>query len=423
LVFGLAPALEGARTDLVSGLKSGPGGKVGRFNLRRLLVIGQVAGSLVFLLGASLGLRSIKAAADIEIGFDVDSGAVMSRMLRPSRFSEEAMLAHLESEKTRLLERPEITEVHWASTAELTFLADIDPVGVESGDGTRVEVARNAVTPGYLETRGIELRQGREFRASDTAGAPPVAVVNAAFVERFWPGENPLGKTFRVLARDPQGEDPAGRVLEVVGVASDGLYVDHSSREIPFLWVPFEQFLDWRMMLHVDGPVPAEELAAILQREVELFPDEVSLVAPSTYRQMVDVRLQSPRMAAQVLAGSGFFGAVLATLGIYGLLSFIAVLRQKEMAIRQAIGAGRAQVFGELLGEGLRLAAWGIGLGLAGGVSLAHLARGVLYGVSPLDPVAVGASTLILLLAAVLAGLLPARRLADDSPVERLRAN
>ncbi|MEO1087876.1 MAG: FtsX-like permease family protein, partial [Acidobacteriota bacterium] len=345
-------------------------------------------------------------------------------VLRPARFSGDALTAFLDAERQRLLELPEVTEVHWTSTAELTFLADIDPVAVNAGDdATRVEVARNAVTPGYLSSRGITVQQGRDLRTTDTAGAPAVAVVNAAFARRFWPGESAVGQTFSALARDSQGASPQGQTLEVVGVVPDGRYVDHDSAERPFVWVPLAQSLDWRLMLHVQGPVSPEALVRVLEKEVPLFADEVAMVAPSTYGQMIDVRLAGPRMASKILAGSGLFGLLLATLGIYGLLSFIAVLRRREMAIRQAIGAGRRQVVIELLREGLRLAGWGIALGLAAGIGLAHLARGVLFGVSPLDPVAVGASCLLLLTAAVLAGLLPARRLASDSPIDRLRAN
>ena len=425
LIFGLAPALEGARTDLVSGLKSTAEGRPGRFSLRRLLVIGQIAGSLIFLLGAGLGLRGVGAASQIDVGFQLDEGATMSRILRPTRFSQDAMFAYLESERQRLLAHPEITEVHWTGAAELSFLAYLDAVSAWGDDGTRFQVARNAVTPGYLEARDIDIVRGRSILDSDRAGAPEVAVVNAAFARMAWPGENPLGQSLRIQPHDSQGEQQTAdgmRTLEIVGVATDGYYADHSDRDLPYLWMPLAQAPDWRLMLHVNGPGSPASLAMLLEREVEPFVDEVTLVPPTTYRQMVDVRLQDSRIAARILAGSGLFGVVLATLGIYGLLSFVAVLRRREMAIRQAIGADRGQVFKELLSEGLRLACWGLGLGLAVALPLAHLARGVLYGVSPLDPVAVGASVLMLLFATVLAGLLPARRLADDSPVERLRA-
>jgi putative ABC transport system permease protein len=435
LLFGLLPALEGARPDLVSSLKadagtgdSGGRKRPGHLGLRRLLVVGQVAASLAFVVGAALALRGLQQVTAADVGLDLESNALMSRDLPEDQFNTEEAQRYLRTIQERLRRRPEVADAQVSTSAELTFLTYVHkaPVEVEgfepSKDESRV-FSSNAVTPGYLEMMGVELQRGRTFDERDRSGAPLAAVVNEAFVERFWPGDSGLGRRFRVPSRVSETGSKATthRSYEVVGVVADGRYNGLIDGGGPYFWTSLSQNPSHRVVLHVRGRATADEAVRALREEVELAPGEAANLLPMRYGDMAELELMLPRAISRVLGWGGVFGMVLAVFGIYGVVTFTVRLRRHEMAIRQAMGARPGQVVWTLVKEGLKLSLWGLVTGLLVALPVAAFLRSHLYGVSPLDPLVIGTCAAVLLFAALLASFVPASQLSKTDAMRILR--
>jgi putative ABC transport system permease protein len=323
----------------------------------------------------------------------------------------------------RLASRPEVEGVAISTVAEAHLLMeDFATALVERADGTPLRVAYNSVTPGYFELLSIPVTQGRSIEARDVEGALPVAVVNEAFLERFMPEGQGLGEPFQVTAFytvETQVDRPA-TTYQVVGVVpnrTDALGQSHR----PFFWTSFLQETPVRGVYHAKGRVSAEEVIPILRQEVPPDPNEFVLVEAGSYRDYVDYRFMGHRIVSRVLGFAGIFSLILAFIGVYGIVSFAVSQRLREMAIRQAVGAEKNQVIRAVMADGLRPTAFGIVVGLGVAIPLAFLARSALLGVLPLDPIAVGGGTLLLVSASLLAGVVPARRLLRTHPMEILR--
>ncbi len=439
LLFGLAPALEGASPDLVTSLKADqgtgerrPGGRrsggrrSGRMRLRRFLVVVQVAAALVFVVGSGLMLRSVEAASSLEVGLDVENNAVMARDLPESRFSDEETARYMTEIVERLRRRPDVEDAQLALSAELSIMASVyqavvEVDGYERGEEESTAFSHNAVTPGYVEMMGIRLLRGRTIEDRDRPGAALAAVVNQAFAERFWPGEDVLGRSFRTAVAESEAESAAGRTYEVVGVVADGRYTTLDSDSTPFFWTALHQAWDQRVMIHVRGRTSAADALRALSEEATLEPGESMWILPTTYEKLISIHLVGSQLMSRLLGWGGLFALVLAVMGIYGIVSFTVTQRTREMAIRQALGARPDQVVREVVGDGVRLSLWGLAAGFAVALPLAALARSDLYGLSPLDPVAVGGSAVVLLSAAILASAAPARRVSGTDPMNALR--
>lgn len=430
MVFGMAPALQGSRSDVVPSLKSEAGtegGKPGRMGLRSFLVTAQIAGSLTLLVAAGLFLRSLQATASVDLGLNPVGIALVSKDLDPEIGPEEGTRYFLDL-ADRLAASPEIEDVQFGRVAEASVwgssaYAKIQPEGWESEGGESPVVAFNSVTPGYLEMLEIAILRGRGFTAADVPGAPHVAVVNESFVRRYFAEGPVLGARFTVL-EERDFDTPTGapsRVLEVVGVVRDLEPMEPGAAPAPFFWTAFRQDYSPRAVIHAKGRGGAEPLVPILRREVASEAGEVALIAPTTYAELVRLRTLLPRVASRLLGIAGLFALALAVVGIYGLVSFTVSQRSREMAIRQAMGARSDQVVGAVVRRGLLLAAVGIGVGLVVVVPGALLLRSTLHGITPLDPLALGGGVGVLLLAALVASWLPARRVSRVRPMQVLR--
>lgn len=429
ILFGLTPALAGSSPRVMHTLKIdvGIGKRYRRFGLRNLLVIGQVAVSLVFVVSAGLLFRSAQAAASVETGFDPTGVAVMSKILPEDRYSPEAGMEYLRQTVARLQALPEVEEAHLARSVEGSIFAAISEAGIdvpgyERGQGESMTFSYNSVTPGYLEMLDMQLLRGRAIRESDGPGAPLVAVVNESFIERFWPGRDGLGERFFLTDRDVDGP-MAGqtRSLEVVGVIRDGHYNDIETGQQPYFWTSFYQGYAAIVILSVKGRESAEAVLPVLWSEVQNAPDETTLITPTTFQDLVSFQYGILRVGSRFLAYGGVFGLALATIGIYGIVAFAVTQRRREMAIRQAVGAHPAQVFRLVVGDGMKLALYGMIIGMVFVVPVAILVETQSYGVPALDPFAVGGGCALLLLAALVASVLPARRITQFHPMETLR--
>jgi hypothetical protein len=293
---------------------------------------------------------------------------------------------------------------------------------LDLGGDDPAEVRFNAVTPGYMELLETPLIRGRAFETTDVVGASPVAVVNESFLERYLPGTDGVGERFTVSAWMDAStrQDRPGSTLEVVGIVASPLRPG-GDRAPPFFWVSYLQDVPVRAIIHAKGRVGAEALVPILRREAPQRSDEITLIDPGPYQDLIDYRFLGHRLISTILSYTGVFALLLAFIGVFGIVSFSVSQRFREMAIRQAMGAKRSQVVGTVLIYGLKTTGVGVFLGLSLTVPIAYLARSVLLGVAPLDPWAVGGGTGVLLLAALVAGIIPARRLQAAAPMEVLR--
>lgn len=427
LAFAAIPALRASNKG-TAGLRAADGvvarAKSGRPRLRASMVVIQCAASAALLTGASLFLRALDAATDVDLGVNTTRMAIATKSLDRNEVSDEAGLQYFTQTLERIQANPEIQVAHLSRGVELTLLSSIVRVHGPDDVYGPTDVPSNAVSAGYLETMGVEVLAGRGIEAQDHGDAPAVAVVTQAFAERYWPGSDPLGRSFSVDPARRIGSDGAAverRTLQVVGVAENGKYVDFDDLPSPYFWTSVLQDYSPTLTFVAQGTRSAQEAAAILNREIMIDRGELQRVRPSPLAEHVALQFVHLRIASQLLGLAGFFGLLLAAIGVYGMVSFAAARRAREMAIRLAVGAGRGQVFRQISVEGVRLAAIGLIIGFALALPAAQAMQGVLVGVGPLDPPSLLGGALVLLGVALIASTGPALRSMALQPMETLR--
>jgi macrolide transport system ATP-binding/permease protein len=414
---GLLPALKAARRDVSSALKQGPtdrGGRGSRF--RDALVVGQVAASLVLLVGAGLFLRSVQVALRVDPGFEVAHLATLGVDLGPEGYAPDQAVALLQALQERVEALPGV------SGAALTHALPMTPVamgrnGARPAEGEALEASSFPffhVGPGFAETMGMEVVAGREFTGADGADDPGVIVVNEAMARRFWPGLDPLGRT--VIWG-------GGREATVVGVLADARTRTPREPAEPAYFVPLLQHPMASLTLATrTSPGATAEVMAFLRDAIqELDPRLAGIASLQTMDDVVALTLLPHRVAARILTVVGVLGVFLAAVGLYGVVSFLVARRTREVGVRMALGARGGQVVGLVVGRGLWLALLGtvIGLGLAAAAT--RFLGALLYGVSPLDPAVFVGMTLGTLAVAGISAWVPARRAASVDPVTALR--
>jgi predicted permease len=269
----------------------------------------------------------------------------------------------------------------------------------------------NIATPGYFEAMGIPLLRGRGFAERDDSAAAAVIVVNQRFAERFWPGQDPLGRVVRVSGRD----------RTVVGVVPNGKYRRLGEDPLAYMYLPQAQQWNAAMTLHVRTAGDPAALAPALRREVAALDADLPVSDVRTMTNHLGIALLPARLAGWVLGGFGLLGLVLAAVGIYGVMSYSVARRTREIGIRMAIGAAYPQVVGLVMRQGLRMVVLGAAIGLAGAVAASRLVQGMLYGASAVDPVVFAGVPALLIAVAALAIWVPARRAARVPPMVALR--
>lgn len=422
VLCGLAPALQASRPALVPALK-GEGAAMGRayrtLGLRNLLVVSQVMISTLLLIGAGLFLRSLLGAQSIDPGFSARRGAVARLALDlGQRYDEEEGRVFYRNLLERTLALPGVRGA--ALVSHLPLGGEVRSAHVrlegqplaEKEHGPEVDNAVAGV--GYFTTLGIPLLRGRAFDEGDTAGAPPVAVVNETLARRFWPGEEPIGKR---LARG--GEDEP--YLEVVGVVGDGKYRTLGEAPRPFLYMPFAQSYSPDMALVAVSEGNERALLAQVRAELEALDPSLPIFHLGTLGEHLSIMLFLPRMGAGLLAAMGLLGLLLASVGLYGVVAYAVSKRTREVGIRMALGAGGGDVLRLVVREGMALVAVGIALGIAAALAGSRVLGSLLYGIGTSDPVTYVTIPLLLAGVAFLANLLPALRATRVDPIRALR--
>jgi predicted permease len=420
VLFGLWPALRASSASPIESLTArgleAPGRR--RFAARDALVVAQVAGSLVLLIGAGLLLRSLANAKALDPGFDPNGVLVLSVDLGSAGY-DEARGARFYAELRERLERvPGVEAASVASALPLSLGGErrgLRVIGYEPGPGEDMEVHSSIVGPGYFETMRTPLVRGRGFEAGDTSGAPGVVVVNEAFVRRYWPGRDGLGE--RLVSGDRRGEIS----LEVIGVARDGKYTSLGEDPTPFVFYPHRQLHRPEMSVVVRAQGDPLALVPAVRRELAALDGSLPVYDVRTLVAHLGTALFPARAAATLLGLTGALALLLAAVGLYGVLSYAVSLRTREIGLRVALGAERVDVAALVVGRGLRLAGAGVTIGLALAFGVTRFLAFLLYGTSPLDPLTFAAVPALLLSVAVLAAWEPARRALRVDPAVCLR--
>lgn len=423
IAFGLVPALSASKTDLVTGLKEGSKGSsgLGTSRGRRVLVVAQVALAVVLLTGAGLTLRSFASVRALDLGFDPDRVVTVEISLPNQEFaSGEERRAFLTETVGAVGSLPGVeaaSTVQWLPQNHETVPVQTVPSSMAGTPADEWPLATfNRVHVGYFDAMSIEVLAGRDFTTLDGFDSDPVTIVNRRFAERYFPSGNALGQS--VLVGDPA--EPA--TVTIVGVVEDIYHANLDPDDVrPQMYRPAMQGSAGRFFVVARTPTdPASVAPSIRSTLSELAPN-----LPLVIRPMNDVVAENDiqwRFSSIFLAIFGGGAILLATLGIYGLISYSVVQREREMAVRIAMGASAADIRGRVVGDGLKLTSIGLAVGLVAALGLGQLASAVLFGVSPTDPITLISVLGLFLAVSALASFVPAARASRTSPVTVLRA-
>ena len=425
VIFGLAPALLASRTDLVTVIKGGGAGQTRsrrRWNLRGVLVVAQVTISIIVLICAGLFIRSLGKAVKIDPGFQTEN--LVTMMINPS------LLAYDDRETARRF-FPELLR-RLEAQPSVRRAALVNEMPLQVGHMTRGPIVKEGeidpppnqgvisdcslVTPNYFDTLRTPLVQGRDFTDRDTLDAPPVVIVNQEFARRFYGSEqNAMGKRFRFSQGTP--------LMEIIGIAKDGRYRSLQEDPQPYMFLPVYQHPRSSMTLMVSAQ-SAGDLPAVVEsvrREIAQLDARLPVVGVMMAEENLSLAYWGPRVAAGMASTFGVLALVLATMGLYSVMTYSVSQRTREIGIRMALGAQVRDVLRLIVSQGMRMVLIGIGLGLAGAFAMTRLLASLLLGVGTTDSVTFLGVTGLLIAVAILACYIPARRAARVDPLVVLR--
>jgi predicted permease len=413
VVFGLAPAIESTKSNLTTALRTtGNRPRVTRSYLRSLLVIGQVAVSLVLLIGAGVLVRGLQKAQSADLGFDQKNLLVLS-LERPAQTQDEARLPGLYAQlSARLKVMPGVESVSLAGVVPFAGVRE-SAIELEGQAGTpggsALSAGTNVVSPDYFKTLGIPILRGRAFTETDALSGASSAVVSEAMAKRFWPGADPLGKRFK---------ESGGTSYEIIGVARD-----ISSRRVvqldgPLFYTPAlpRDLSGLSFMLRTNQ---SASIGAVREAARSLDKDAVVTVEP--LEENVRRMLEPERMGAWFAGTVSLLALLIAATGIYGLLSYHVAERTSEIGIRMALGAQRRNVLLLIVGDGMKLAIIGTTIGLVTAIALTKVLASVVFGVISTDAATFAAVSIGALAVAFLACYVPAHRATKVDPLVTLR--
>ena len=432
LLFGLAPALRASSPALVPALVDPafvPDERRRRINLRKVLVVAEVALSLTLLIAAGLFVRSLQATQAISPGFDVErliSAPLSINLLRYTRDQGRQFYATIVERAEALpgvesasVARTQIQGAGRVMSVLVEGRAASDNLvrsegGVPSVVGNRELVSGNVVGPKYFGTMGIGFLSGRDFGPQDSEQSPRVVIVNEAFAAMHFPGEPVLGRRLSFAGS-------RGTWHEITGVVKDSKYASLSENRTAVVYLPLSQNHETGMILHVRTTGDPALLVSTVRREIQTL--EPNLPVPNVVPMADTIRtsLYAARMGAALLVAFAALALVLVSIGVYGILAFSIARRTREIGIRLALGAAKRQVFGLVIREGMVLVAIGVAIGLAAAAFSGRFLSRFLFGVSAMDAVTFAAVPLLLASIALVACLVPARRAMNVEPTEALR--
>ncbi len=418
VAFGLAPALQATRPDIAGTIKdeSVGGRRSSSVSLRSALVVVQVAVSLVLLVGSALFLRSFRARMDIDPGFGSAPAAMLQLQEPTTTRSAEQIRNFFTQLRAEVLSLPAVESVGLIDDVPLSALdnqsIDVVVPGIApppERDAYSIDWAR--VSEGFFEAAAIRLVDGRAFTSQDVSDGRQVAIVSEAFVRKFWPGQGAIGNTLRVR----------GQEVTVVGIAADAKIKMLGEAPLPYLYRPLSQMPTSSMTVIARTKGDPEALLPAIVAAARRHDADVILVNAQTMQRHLAASLLPHQLAAWIISAFGSVALVLASIGLFGVVSYAVSTRAREVGIRMALGADAMQVVRLMMGGGMRLVLIGGVIGLALSGAAAKVLSGVLYGVDASDPVAFLVAPIVLFVVASLAAWLPARRVTRINPVLAIR--
>lgn len=420
LLFGVVPALQLSKVNVNATLRDEGRGATGgrrRSQLRSLLVVGQVAFSLLLLIGAGLLIRSFVRLMKVDSGIDSHNVLTMSISLPSVKYAKAAQqIAFYDEAMRRISALPGVRSVAMSAALPLTprRLTPALPEGQpEVPLAQRPVLIIEAISPEWFKTMRVPLKAGRDFTEQDNAEAPKVLIANEALAHRYWPNENPIGKHV-LLGRQTA---PA----EVVGVAADVKNSGLAVASQPQLYLPFPQLPWGNMNLLVRTDVDPHSLVSEVRAQIAAIDPEQPVTGIQTIDELLDSSRAQPRFTMLLLGAFSATALVLAVVGIYGVLAYSVTQRQQEMGVRLALGATRENILRLIVGQGLGLALIGVAAGLLAALALTRVMVSMLYDVSARDFTTFALTPLAFVAIALLACYLPARRATQADPTEALR--
>jgi predicted permease len=388
----------------------------GRIRLGNVLVAGQVALSLVSLITAGLFLRKIQRDYAIDPGFETHRLGIVMTYPGQAGYDRARTGQFYRDVRERIATIPQVEAVSWATNLPL-FSPPSRSVWIEGqqrrDDSSGILSVVNTIDLDYFATAGVPIQSGRDFSEADSENAPSVAIINETMAERYWPGQNVIGKRFQFA-----GEDV---LRQIIGVARTANYDELGEEPLPCVYLPLRQNYSDAMVLYVRTAGDPAPVLASVQREMRNIDDQVMANDVRTIGKMIDQALFGARIGVGLLGVFGLLALGLASLGLYGVMAYSVNLRQREIGLRMALGASRGGVLRLVLAQGMALAAVGAAVGVGASLLVGSALSGLLPGVSPADPLSLAGCSLILLAVTALACYLPARRASRLDPLAALR--
>jgi putative ABC transport system permease protein len=424
MIFGLAPALHSMRLDLNTGLRDG--GKSSRFFsghelFRNVLVISEIALSLVLLTGAGLMIRSFASAMNVNLGLNPKNILTMQVFLPDSKYHDDAQAqAFFDQLSDRLKGIPGVEASGFITPLPL------------SGEGWQDAVLReglpqpkpgqfptsdfHVISSGYFQAMGIQLLEGRDFRAADDHSSPAVAIISQSMAKKYWPDEDPVGKRFQ-----KGGGHGKTTMLTVVGIAADTKQYGPAAKTLTEFYLPYRQSPLQRFTLVVRTKSDPLAMQGAVREQVQALDKGQPVYAVQTMEQIVDSSLSSRRTNTQLLAGFAALALLLAAIGIYGVMAYFVTQRTNEIGVRVALGAQKRNILRLIVGKGTILTLAGAAIGVAASFGATRFLQSLLFGVSATDPLTFFVVPLLLCVVALAACYIPARRAMRVDPMVALR--
>jgi putative ABC transport system permease protein len=420
-IFGLLPALQAGRASVSETLKEGGRAATGRQLLRRALVIAEIAIALPLLVTAGLGVLGTRQFLSGPQGYDPDGLLTMKLVLQNRAYPDPASLRLFVDNTLAAIqpiagiERVAVVNNMPSSGGNASRRVDID--GHPAPDPKNLPVVdMRAATPGYFSTLRIPVVRGRDFTSADREDAAPVAIVSESMARKFWPNEDPIGRRFRTPADGPRAPSTT-----VVGICGDIIHDWFNRRNTPTMYRPYRQLPTSNLSLLIRAPGDPSSLAPPVRRALLGVDPTQPVFEVMTMRRALHERTIGLQYLVAVMTVFAGIALVLASVGLYALISYLVVQRRHEIGVRIALGASSAQVLRLTIGQALRLTIAGSAIGLLLSIALARLIQAGLIGIGSNDPRVFAGFAGVLIATALVAGYVPARRAASIDPIVALR--
>jgi predicted permease len=419
VIFGVLPALRASSIQPANVLKEDSrtsAGGLGKARLTSAIVVAQISLSLLLLICAGLFIRSFISAQQFNPGFNSEHVLLASYDLYPAGYTEATGIQFNRQLVARVSALPGVAAVTVGSRVPLGIgggSTSVKPEGYVWSQHESMEVPEVIVGPNYLHTLQIPLAAGRDLTAQDTEMSQPVAVVNQAFAQRYWPKQDPLGKHIVT--------DISTRNFLVVGVTKNTSMANMDADIGPVLYLPLYQLYRPAMTVHVRVAGNPLAFAAALDNAVHALNPDLPLFSVTSLKETIQIASTGTRIAGTFVGVFGLLALVLAGVGVYGVISYATRQRTHELAIRLAFGAERRGLFGLVLGQGLRLALIGVSIGLVLAVLLTRFLKTLLFGVTSTDLLTFSTVSIVLCLVSLAACFVPAWRATQVDPMDALR--